>query len=126
MLAINVPKSLRPKNSKSFFVHGIFRKCVQSICFSFLRLQKHSKEHNATEGKRRGRTKMFKKCYICKVGFKTEVEYNMHMKAGNHISEWFYIYFLENFAQNNFILFSSFTKTKKEESHRLCSVQGKL
>uniref|UniRef100_A0A1I8MM40 C2H2-type domain-containing protein n=1 Tax=Musca domestica TaxID=7370 RepID=A0A1I8MM40_MUSDO len=48
-------------------------------------LAKHAKEHD-TEGRKRGRSKMFKKCTICKKGFKTELEYNKHMEEGIHIT----------------------------------------
>ncbi|XP_061393391.1 protein suppressor of hairy wing [Musca vetustissima] len=49
-------------------------------------LEKHSKEHNPDGTKRRGRSKMVKRCDICRRGFKTELEYNKHMEDGIHIT----------------------------------------
>uniref|UniRef100_A0A1I8NTK1 C2H2-type domain-containing protein n=1 Tax=Stomoxys calcitrans TaxID=35570 RepID=A0A1I8NTK1_STOCA len=48
-------------------------------------LEKHSKSHNVSR-KPRGRAKMVKRCDICKIGFKTEIGYDQHMEAGNHIT----------------------------------------
>lgn len=86
MNVLNVQRNSKQKNSKKHNCLNL--EIVLMKIIIFCRLAKHAKEHD-TEGRKRGRSKMFKKCTICKKGFKTELEYNKHMEEGIHISKYY-------------------------------------
>lgn len=56
------------------------------------RLERHVKEHNTVKRKgnsaqKRGRARLANRCDTCKIGFKTELEFNKHMNDNVHTSK---------------------------------------